>query len=121
MEFIVFGVKGSRQADPHLEVLPSTNNKSISVVEVGVVLGPVHALRALHQIYGSHSQEEICGEITVRSCVLPAFTVIPVTSDPPARSHQSPASLASLASPASPAFPASLASVLPPVHRHQSP
>lgn len=109
MEFVIFGVKGSRQVDPHLEVLPSTNNKSISVVEVGVVLGPVHALRALHQIYGSHSEEEICGKMTVRSCVLPAFTVIPAASHPPARSRQSLAA------------PASLALVLPPVHRPQLP
>lgn len=48
MEFVVFGVKRSRQAEPHLEILPSTNNKSLSLVEVGVVLGPVQLLPALH-------------------------------------------------------------------------
>lgn len=73
MEFVVFRVKGLRQADPHLEILPSTDNKSLGLVEVGVVLGPVHALRAPHQIYGAHSEEEIYGNMTVRSRVLPAL------------------------------------------------
>lgn len=65
MEFVVFGVKRSRQANPHLEVLPSTDNESLSLVEVGVVPGPVRPLAALHQVYRSHSEEEICGNTTV--------------------------------------------------------
>lgn len=59
MEFVFFGVKRSRQADPHLEILPSTNNKSVGLVEVGVVLGPVHPLAALQQVDRSHPEEEI--------------------------------------------------------------
>lgn len=78
MEFVVFGVKRSRQVDPHLEVLPSTDNKSLGLVEVGVVLGAVHPLAALHQVYRSHSEEEICGNTTVGWTAGPAFALVMV-------------------------------------------
>lgn len=82
MEFVVFGVKRSRQANPHLEVLPSTDNKSLSQEEVGVVPGPVRPLAALHQVYRSHSEEEICGNTTVGWAGGPAFALVTVQSRP---------------------------------------
>lgn len=96
MEFVVFGLERPRQADPHLEILPSTDNKSVGLVEVGVVLGPVQPLPALHQVYRSHPEEEICGNATVRWNVLPASdNRWMVTSYPPACCRLSPASLPS--------------------------
>lgn len=62
MEFVAFGVKRPGQADPHLEPLASADNEGLGLVEVGVVLGPGGPLAALHQVYGPHSEEEICGD-----------------------------------------------------------
>lgn len=67
MELVPFGVKRPGQADPHLEPLASPDKESLGLVEVGVVLGPVGPLAALHQVYGPHSEEEICGTGTVSS------------------------------------------------------
>lgn len=51
VKFVSFGVKRSRQGNPHVEVLSSANNKVITVVAICVVLPAILPRFAFHQVY----------------------------------------------------------------------
>lgn len=59
VKLVGVSVQGSRQSDPHLERLPPADDEVLALVEVGVVLGAVLPRLALHQVDGSHSEEEL--------------------------------------------------------------
>lgn len=63
MKRVSVPVQRSRQSDPHLERLPPADDEVLTLIEVGVVLGAVLPLLALHQVDGSHSEEELCWNV----------------------------------------------------------
>lgn len=66
-------VQGPRQSDPHLERLSPADDEVLTLVEVGVVIGAVLPRLALHQVDGSHSEEELCRNM---------HSALAATSDP---------------------------------------